>query len=90
MAAPGELYDWSDSRHTRSIEWWWKGSPTLDAPYPQNEDALQNLLRLGFVVGNYDLVDREERLKFLGESPDILSTPELKYEYLLSDVAVIG
>lgn len=81
-----KVFDWCESKHTRTIEWW--------LVYPRSErqqredEALQNLVRLGLVVSDYSLIDGEHRLKLAGMSPQIISTPKLKEDSQLSDLAV--
>jgi len=90
--APGDarlldkIFDWCESKHTRTIEWW--------LVYPRSErqqredEALENLVRLGLVVTDYNLIGGDQHLKLVGMSPQIVSTPKLKEDSQLSDLAV--
>jgi hypothetical protein len=90
--APGDarlldkMYDWCESRHTRKMEWWTVCPPSQRQQ--QDEEALENLFRLGLVVTDYDLIDSNRHLKIVGGQPQIFSTPKLKQDFRLTDIAV--
>lgn len=81
-----KIYDWCESRHTRVIEWWIL-SPRNEQ-YQSDEESLHNLLRLGLVDANYDLIDGKKQLKFVAGNPQILSTPQLKQDFYFTGIAV--
>lgn len=82
-----KIYDWCESRNTRTFEWWI--IRTGDGQQrEQEQEALQNLARLGLVDSDYDIVPTNQQLRLVGGHAQVFSTPKLKEQMGLSDVAV--
>jgi hypothetical protein len=81
-----KIFDWCESRHTRTIEWWMV--TPLSQRQQRDEEALANLVRLGLVVSDYNLVAGQKQLKFVGGQAEVLATPKLKEDSQLCDVAI--
>jgi hypothetical protein len=80
------IFDSCKTRRTRTIEW------SVVFPPGQrrqlDEEGFENLVRLGLVALDYDLIEGGKQLKLLGSHAQVVSNPKLKEDYILSDVAV--
>jgi hypothetical protein len=92
--APGDarlldrISDSCTSTNTHTIQWWMISPRSQPEQRERDQGAIGNLVRLGLVVTDYDLVDTNRQLKIVGGHAQLLSTPKLKENDTLSDVAV--
>jgi hypothetical protein len=81
-----KVFDWSEAHPGHPLQWW-----LIDRKQQQgetNEVPVSNLVRLGLIVSDYTLMEGEKKLKFVGTSPQVVSTPELGQRQKLSAVAI--
>jgi hypothetical protein len=82
--APGDarlldrISDSCTSTNTHTIQWWMISPRSQPEQRERDQGAIGNLVRLGLVVTDYDLVDTNRQLKIVGGHAQLLSTPKLK------------